>query len=552
MASASGHLLAGRYRTLKRLGSGGMATVLLAEDERLGREVAVKRMHAESPDEVAKRFQREAQLGASLNHPNIVSIFDIETDDENVLIVMEYVPGGTLKDALARGPLQRDPAFKVLRGVAAALDYAHEHDIVHRDVKPANVLLDADGRAKLADLGIATAAEVTSITSTGAILGTASYMPPERLDGHRGGSEADIYGLATVAYETLTGHKARQGRSAVEVAAMVMSEPPPDLRVHLPDAPEEAARVLERGMARDPADRPASAGELVRDLCRAFEDAEKEEPAPVVVEPTGPLALDRGGTREHATSATSERRSTDTHGAGLDATPAASPAPTYRRQRAGRGGRPPAARRPGGGSNDRRWLLPVAGLVAALLAVGVILALAGGDDSSGGSAGSPESGDVRGESQSGGSADGSASGGASGEGGAGTGTGGAGGGAAPGGGTTPGTGAGGADAPPAQAVEDFYTRAADDDFDGAWELAGPGVREQLGGFERFKGTLDTLQSIEFPELAVESQTGSAATVRLRSIARHTSYTDRCTGTARTSSSGGRWLVERLNVDCQRG
>src|SRR3712207_2350418 len=230
---------------------------------------------SESPEDVAKRFRREAHLGATLNHPNIVSVFDIETDPENVLIVMEYVPGGTLKDALARGPLPRESAMKVLRGVAAALDYAHEHHVIHRDVKPANVLLDANGRAKLADLGIATAAEVTSITSTGAVLGTASYMPPERLDGHKGGKEADIYGLATVAYETLTGQKARQGRSAVEIAAMVMSEPPPDLRVHVPDAPEEAARVLERGMARNPGERHASAGELVRELCAAYRSEER-------------------------------------------------------------------------------------------------------------------------------------------------------------------------------------------------------------------------------------------------------------------------------------
>src|SRR4051812_378732 len=267
-----------------------MATVLLAEDERLGRQVAVKRMHAESPEDAAKRFRREAQLGASLNHPNIVSVFDIETDEENVLIVMEYVSGGTLKDALARGLLPRDAALTLLRGVATALDYAHEHDVVHRDVKPANILLDANGRAKLADLGIATAAEVTSITSTGAVLGTASYMAPERLDGSRGGKEADIYGLATVAYETLTGRKARQGRSAVEVAAMVMSEPPPDLRQHAPDAPEEAARVLERGMARHPEDRPESAGELIHELTRAFEAADEAEvvTSPVVAEEAVP------------------------------------------------------------------------------------------------------------------------------------------------------------------------------------------------------------------------------------------------------------------------
>ena len=341
MPSGTGHLLVGRYRTIKRLGSGGMATVLLAEDERLGRQVAVKRMHAESPAEMAKRFRREAQLGAALNHPNIVSVFDIEADDENVLIVMEHVPGGTLKDALARGPLPRPVALKLLKGIGAALDYAHEHGIVHRDVKPANVLIAADGRAKLADLGIATAAEVTSITTTGTVLGTASYMPPERLDGRPGGAPADVYALATVAYETLTGHKARQGRSAVEVAAMVMSEPPPDLRTHLPDAPEEAALVLARGMARDPRERPASAGELVRELCAAFEtetETETEtEPEPVVPAP---------------------------------APAAAPPAPTTHRA-------------------ARRRIVPVAALAVALVAVAAVLVLAltgAEDDDDGGGA----------------------------------------------------------------------------------------------------------------------------------------------------------------------
>ena len=531
MASPSGNLLAGRYRTLKRLGSGGMAIVLLCEDQRLGRQVAVKRMHAESPEEVAKRFRREAQLGASLNHPNIVSVFDIETDDENVLIVMEYVPGGTLKDALARGPLPRDAAFKLLRGVASAIDYAHEHDVVHRDVKPANILLDADGRAKLADLGIATAAEVTSITSTGAVLGTASYMPPERLDGDPGGVPADIYALATVAYETLTGRKARQGRSAVEVAAMVMSDPPPDLRTHLPDAPEEAAAVLARGMARDPAERPATAGELIDELCRAFDAAEPEpEPAP-----TAPAIVDPG-----------------TAAGGSDDTPRAVPQPTYRRHRA-EGRRAPApvpAGRERGGQ-DRRWLLPVAALIAALIAVGVILALAGGDDS-------PEqagNGDVRGESTSGSDGDGSDGGGSdSGGGQADPGSGGsASGGAAGGGGGSAGGGsAGGADSAPAKAVQDFYTLAANDDFEAAWELAGPGVREQLGGYDRFVGTLDSLEKIEFPKLQTTLQSADRATVDLQSVATHTDRTDRCSGNAELSGGGDTWKIERLNVDCNQG
>jgi serine/threonine protein kinase len=523
----SEHLLADRYRTIKRLGSGGMATVLLAEDQRLGREVAVKRMHAESPDEVAKRFKREAQLGAALNHPNIVSIFDIETDPENVLIVMEYVSGGTLKDALARGPLERDVALKVLKGIASGLDYAHDLGVVHRDIKPANVLLDADGRAKLADLGIATAAEVTSITNTGAVLGTASYMPPERLDGQPGGVPADIYALATVAYEVLTGRKARQGRSAVEVAAMVMSEPPPDLRLYLPDAPAEAAEVLERGMARDPDARPASAGKLIRELCQAFEAAEgEEEPEPAPV-PTAPVAV--------AVSDTSPSSSPTTHGG-------RSPEPTYKRQRAtggGRGGRP---------AGDRRWLLPVAGLVVALLAVAAILAFSGGGDSgSKGGSSSSDSGGVKGDQASGSSGSDAAGGSQAQEGG-----GSAAGGAGSAGGSAGGSGSAAAADAPAKTVQDFYTLAADDKFEKSWALAGPGLRQQLGGYDGFVGTLKTLQKIEFPKLKTKDQSGSSATVSFQSVATHTDHVDRCTGTVDLTGGGSDWKIEQIHPSCKTG
>src|SRR3954452_15234428 len=160
-------LLAGRYRVIDRIGSGGMAAVLLAEDERLGRQVAIKRLHAESPEDTAQRFRREARLGASLNHPNLVSVYDIVSDDEGVLIVMEYVDGETLRDAIDRGPVPPAKAIGILRGLGAALDHAHAEGIVHRDVKPANVLLGGrGGEVKLADLGIATAVEGTRITKS--------------------------------------------------------------------------------------------------------------------------------------------------------------------------------------------------------------------------------------------------------------------------------------------------------------------------------------------------------------------------------------------------
>src|SRR4051812_478998 len=256
-------LLADRYRVLGRLGAGGMAVGFLAEDEQLGRKVAVKRLHADGPQDAARRFRREAKLGASLNHPNIVAVYDIVTDEDGVLIVMEYVDGATLRLEMDSGPIAPGRAIEVLCGVAAALDHAHEHGVVHRDVKPANVLIAERGSVvKLTDLGIATAAERTNITGSGIVLGTASYMAPERLDGNAGGPPVDVYATAAVAFEMLSGQKAVTGKTAIEIARRVMEAPPPDLREVLPKAPTRAAEALNRGLAKNPDERPSSAGEL--------------------------------------------------------------------------------------------------------------------------------------------------------------------------------------------------------------------------------------------------------------------------------------------------
>ncbi|MEK6229930.1 MAG: serine/threonine-protein kinase [Actinomycetota bacterium] len=259
-------LIAGRYRRLGHIGAGGMARVYLAEDEKLGRKVAVKRLHSDSPDDAASRFEREARLGASLNHPNLVSVYDIETEPESVLIVMEYVEGQTLREAIADGPLGIEQAISVARDIGAALDHAHSHGVIHRDVKPANILIRRDGVAKLADLGIAKAAESTQLTGTGMLVGTASYMAPEQLDGSSAGPATDVYALAAVMYEALGGEKARDGSTPVEIAHQVATNPAPDLRSEWENAPAGAAEVLKRGMARDPAERPESAGRLARDL----------------------------------------------------------------------------------------------------------------------------------------------------------------------------------------------------------------------------------------------------------------------------------------------
>jgi eukaryotic-like serine/threonine-protein kinase len=148
-------LLAGRFRVIRRLGSGAMAAVLLAEDTELGRRVAIKRLHPESPAEVAPRFRREMRVAASLSHPNVVMLYDAIMHEGAVLLVMEYVEGPTLAQRMADGPLEPDEALRILRALADAVDYLHEQGVIHRDIKPANVLLDTGGRVKLTDLGIA-------------------------------------------------------------------------------------------------------------------------------------------------------------------------------------------------------------------------------------------------------------------------------------------------------------------------------------------------------------------------------------------------------------
>jgi eukaryotic-like serine/threonine-protein kinase len=293
-----------------------MASVLLCEDERLDRLVAVKRLHADQAEDIERRFVREAKLGASLNHPNLVSVYDTTTDDEGVLIVMEYVEGEPLSRALRRGPLAAERVARMASELGQALDHAHRHGVVHRDVKPGNVLLRNDGVTKLVDLGIATAAHHTRITRTGIVLGTASYMAPEQLEGRPAGPKADIYALAAVCFEALTGERARPGRSPMEIAHLVANEPPPDLRDRWAAAPPAAAELLKRAMAKDPAARPATAGDLGEGLRRALEEGAQPtaatrrlEPPPGPAERRGqPVAAAAPRTPQRATLAAARRR----------------------------------------------------------------------------------------------------------------------------------------------------------------------------------------------------------------------------------------------------
>ena len=256
MSSSGATLFAGRYRVIRRLGAGGSAAVFLARDQRLGREVAVKRLHgAEVTAQTAQRLRREARIMASLRHPNLLAVYDMLMDEDDLLLVMEYVRGGTLADVLASAPLGWERTVQLLEPVAAALDHVHGHGVVHRDLKPSNILVGPGGVVKVADLGLATAAEITNITPPGTIMGTPAYMAPEQAHAKPCTPAVDVYSLATIAFQALSGTLPRTGTTVVAVLAQATRGPPADLRERRPGTPAAAAQVLMRGLSPKPEQR---------------------------------------------------------------------------------------------------------------------------------------------------------------------------------------------------------------------------------------------------------------------------------------------------------
>jgi len=492
---ASESLIAGRYKVVGHVGAGGMGSVSLAEDTRLGRRVAIKRLHAQRAEDMSGRFRREMRLGASVNHPNLVKVFDAQPSEGGVLIVMEYVEGQSLSDALREGALEPERALAVLRDVAAALDHLHRQGIVHRDVKPGNILLGLDGSVKLADLGIATSADMTRITQSGAVLGTASYISPELFTGDPASAASDVYSLAAVAFEALSSRKAITGATPVEIARRVMDAPPPELREAWPESPSAAADALRRGMSRDPAARPPSAGALVDELQAALgispQPARERRPARRTESaPTAPV-----------TAATTDPSSPPASTAPI--TPPPPPAAPFPF---------PVASRPRASRPERRrhatWAIPLALLATA---AAIVALLASRDGENGGERGdAPRRPAPAAQSPAAGATIASA---------------------------------------PAQAVQSFYQQAAADRFDAAWELAGPGFRSQLGGFEAFRSQFGSLQSISFGRAQTTSRSGDRATVAIQTTAVHRDRTDRCSGTVATTRTAGRWLIERIAVSC---
>jgi len=278
----------GRYRLGDTIGYGGMATVYQAEDSRLGRTVAVKVLadNLAADPKFRERFLREARLAARLGHRNVVHVFDVGEADDRPFIVMEYVDGGTLADVLARGPMPPARLTDMARQVAEGLAHAHAAGLVHRDIKPGNLLLAQDGTVKIGDFGIARAADSATLTRTGAVIGTAAYLSPEQAAGLSTTAATDIYAFGVVLYEALTGRRLPAGTVA----------PVPGLE----GAPQPLRGIIDRAVAEDPAARPAAADVAAAlggtaDLPATDPDRTAELPATAVL-PTAAATAPAGGT----------------------------------------------------------------------------------------------------------------------------------------------------------------------------------------------------------------------------------------------------------------
>jgi eukaryotic-like serine/threonine-protein kinase len=264
-----GTLIGERFRLEEKVGSGGMSSVYRAFDPTLERRVAIKMMHRDissDPDQL-ERFRREARAVAQLNHPHVVTVIDAGEDEGAPYIVFEYVEGETLKERIRRlGRLPIDEAIAYAIEIGRALECAHTHKLVHRDVKPQNVLIDPDGRAKVTDFGIARSLEAQGLTATGRVLGTTDYVSPEQALGHEVTEQSDIYSLGIVLYEMLTGEAPFKADTQVAVAMKHVREPMPDAQRRRPEISATLAAVVERATAKETQNRYATVDDMVHDL----------------------------------------------------------------------------------------------------------------------------------------------------------------------------------------------------------------------------------------------------------------------------------------------
>jgi serine/threonine-protein kinase len=270
-----GRSLGGRYQIEELLGRGGMSVVYRATDPKLKRTVAVKLIHPHlsRDDDFIRRFKTEAASIAAFRHPNIVQVYDFDYDGENYFMVMEYIAGGTLQNQLRQlkkleTVMHPEQAIRVIIGICDALAYAHKLGAIHRDIKPANIMLTDEEQPILMDFGLVKILNATSHTATGAIIGTARYMPPEIINDEAPDERSDIYSLGITLYEALTSAPPFDAESVLTLVTMHLNDPVPDLSASRPDIPHGLMRIINKSLEKDRNDRYSSAHEMGRDLKR--------------------------------------------------------------------------------------------------------------------------------------------------------------------------------------------------------------------------------------------------------------------------------------------
>lgn len=277
-----GKRISGRYKVLEMIGGGGMSNVYLAHDMILDRDVAIKvlRYDFSNEDDLHRRFQREALSATSLTHPNIVNIFDVGEDGDIHYLVMEFVEGKTLKQYITdAAPLSPNEAVTIMKQLTSAIAHAHQNQIIHRDIKPQNILMDGTHHVKITDFGIAMALSATSFTQTNSVLGTVHYLSPEQARGGTATKKSDIYALGIVLYELLIGKLPFSGESAVSIALKHLQTDTPSVRAAVPSIPQSLENVVMKATAKDPRNRYQNVEEMQRDLQNVLSEERANEKA---------------------------------------------------------------------------------------------------------------------------------------------------------------------------------------------------------------------------------------------------------------------------------
>src|SRR5918998_928511 len=535
--------LADRFVLEHELGSGGMARVYLGRDEVLDRPVAVKVLDpAHGGTDIGDRFQREGRTAARLAHPNIVQVYDAGEASfngrETSYIVMEHVPGGDLKGLIdEKGRLPGPELARLGDEVCAGLAHAHERGVIHRDIKPHNILLDENGHAKVSDFGIARALDTTQATRTGAYLGTALYSSPEQLQGHKVTPKSDVYSLGTTLYQAATGEAPFTGGTPIEIASQHVSKDPTPLRERGADVSEDLEALILSCLAKDPDGRPTA------------EEARSRLEAGI------PAAGATQAQTEAPAAALPLTEQTRAERPGAEQTRSAPAAPPP-------GGRT-AARPAGGGRQGRmRGALAVLALLAVLAVIGVLAApsLLGG----GGEQGSGQGGAANNAGQGGadGGSNGEGGGGSGDQGSQGSGGGGASANSAPSedagqGGSGDNSGSGSGDEPAdeqgdsseeeaARTIEEVYEEIDDEDYEASYEHLSEGFKANEAPTQAtWASTFDQLQSVRFVEGPNAQVSGNTGTVTGVTIAENAGQTERNTVTWRVVNEDGEWKLDAI-------